>query len=177
MMETNAQQPVNNILQSKLKTQLHVRENSRDELEALFDPAKFSSIKPLNKRNLPDSFFKPPEKGTKTPNSHSRQSSVDSTLLTNSTSINHHQHNLANNINQQIQKKILNNQNNHLRSNSEPAVITSFSLAQQQGDQFNNNNNGFFNHHQRQNSVSSEAPLPQGWEMIKAPNGQRYFIK
>ena len=37
-METNIQQqqPVN-----KLKCQLHVRENSKDELDALFDPIKF----------------------------------------------------------------------------------------------------------------------------------------
>ena len=139
---TKVQPSANN----KIKAQLHVRENSKDELDALFDPVKFKITKPLNKRNLPDSFFKPPEKGTKTP-THSRQSSIDSTLLASTNALN------PQNLNQQIHKKILNQ--NHLRSNSEPVLITSsFSLAQQ-----------------------NELPLPPGWESAVTPNGQRYFIK
>jgi hypothetical protein len=167
MMETNIQQqqqPLN-----KLKCQLHVRENSKDELDALFDPIKFKNAKPLNKRNLPDSFFKPPEKGTKTP-THSRQGSIDSTLLSSSpssssTSIN------PQSLNQQIHKKILNN--NHLRSNSEPVLINSFSLAASQ--QHNQDNVAYVA--QRQTSVCSEQPLPHGWESAIATNGQRYYIK
>jgi hypothetical protein len=51
---------------------IHVKENSMDELDALFDPTKWSNRKsnqlPLIKRNLPQSFFRPPETGgTKTP--------------------------------------------------------------------------------------------------------------
>ena len=163
-METNIQQqqPVN-----KLKCQLHVRENSKDELDALFDPIKFKNAKPLNKRNLPDSFFKPPEKGTKTP-THSRQGSIDSTLLLSpspsSTAIN------PQNLNQQIHKKILNN--NHLRSNSEPVLINSFSLAASQQQQDTSSYVA-----QRQSSVCSEKPLPHGWESLIASNGQRYYIK
>ena len=116
---------------------------------------------------MPDSFFKPPEKGTKTP-THSRQGSIDSTLLLSpspsSTAIN------PQNLNQQIHKKILNN--NHLRSNSEPVLINSFSLAASQQQQDTSSYVA-----QRQSSVCSEKPLPHGWESLIASNGQRYYIK
>ena len=186
MMETNIQQQqqlVNNN-SSKLKSQLHVRENSKDELDALFDPIKLKNAKPLFKRNLPDSFFKPPEKGTKTP-THSRQGSMDSTLISASSPSSSNSHQLLNpqNINQQIHKKILNNNNinNHLRSNSEPVLITSFSLAQQQQDHFGANNTSNSNNSpylpQRQPSVCSEQPLPHGWELVINSQGQRFYIK
>ena len=51
----------------KSSSVVHVRENSLDELEALFDPSKRSSrgqkaqLPPLHKRNLPSSFFSQPK--------------------------------------------------------------------------------------------------------------------
>jgi hypothetical protein len=66
------QQQQNEAARANLKsTIIHIRENSLDELEALFDPSKWlhrvtQKLPPLNKRNLPASFFRPPQKGTKT---------------------------------------------------------------------------------------------------------------
>lgn len=44
----------------KPRAVIHMRENSLDELEALFDPKKWHKVPPLQKRNLPASFFRPP---------------------------------------------------------------------------------------------------------------------
>ncbi len=67
---------------------LHIKENSIDELDALFDPSKWSQRKtnvlPLIRRNLPQSFFRPPESGgTKTPK---RNGKFSSKLFSKSTS-------------------------------------------------------------------------------------------
>lgn len=146
------------------KSILHVRENSLDELEALFDPTKWSNRSvnslPLNKRNLPASFFRPPETGTKTPRSsnfhhsvHSRQSSVDQTCLNQSANLLSKQHVL---LHQKLAS--LNQSNNHLRSISEPVNISplAYGIIQQQQQ------------HQQ---------LPYGWQAAKTSDGQTYYIK
>ena len=63
---------------------LHVREDSASELEALFDilkpaPQKHLQV-PLRMRNLPESFWKPPTFGSKSPSVHSRENSLDNSL-------------------------------------------------------------------------------------------------
>ena len=65
----------------KSNSVLHVRENSLDELEALFDPSRRTSranLPPLHKRNLPSSFFTQP--------------SNNSPKLRHSHRLNHHHH-------------------------------------------------------------------------------------
>jgi hypothetical protein len=146
------------IIKQKLSqtSTLHIRENSREELDALFDPKKRQLTVPLNKRNLPDSFFKPPEFGTKTP-PHSRNNSID---LANTNQLPQPQ--------QQHFKNVL--QNQHLRSNSEPAVSSPFSglqyqaLAQHQQSLHHNLNT--HNQHQRQYSVcTTDGQLP--WNYLQ----------
>jgi protein yorkie len=147
---------------------LHVRENSIDELEALFDPSKWSTkqtkkLPPLYKRNLPSSFFQPPETGTKTPKNagnsaqHSRQSSIDQSFLS---SRNH-----ASMLNKQyhlIHQKLTNlsNSNNHSRSVSEPVDVSPLAYA------------NFNNQHQ-----NSQQGLPFGWQTARTTDGTTYYIK
>lgn len=139
------------IIRQKLSqtSTLHIRENSREELDALFDPKKRQLTVPLNKRNLPDSFFKPPEFGTKTP-SHSRNNSIDLAASLNTNQLPQQQH----------FKNVL--QNQHLRSNSEPAVLSPFSGLQHQSPlQQQHHNLNIHNQHQRQYSVcTTDGQLP-----------------
>ena len=163
---------------------VHVRENSLDELDALFDPTKWINRKtnnlPLSKRNLPQSFFKPPETGgTKTPklinsNQHSRQNSIDQTNVLNHSNLLNQQHLL-------LQQKLNNlngaqslNGNFHSRSISEPvaAALSPFSQQQQQlGQQFNQTNQV---NTTKLNQVNQQ--LPYGWRAAKTQTGQRYYI-
>jgi protein yorkie len=154
---------------TKLFSKLHTCENIRDELDALFDPKRYMSSKPFNQRNLPVSFFRPPEFGSKTP-SHSRQNSVDQTTVTN----------VPTNLKQifSMNTPI----GHHLRSVSEPVQMSNtLSLPNSsQTSGLNNhqlNSNNPVNNHQRQFSVCNELPMPHGWEVAKTSNGQRYFVK
>jgi hypothetical protein len=159
-----------NTTPSKQAGKLHIRENSRDELDALFDPKRRMNSKPLSQRNLPDSFFRPPEFGTKTP-SHSRQGSIDQTVTAHVPSAAHRK-----------PMSLMSNQvGNHLRSISEPVHMSNaFTLPNPNHTNMNASNNsqlGTGNAHQRQFSVCNELPLPHGWEVTKTSYGQRYFIK
>jgi hypothetical protein len=186
---------------------VHVRENSIDELDALFDPSKWSMRKtnnlPLTKRNLPQSFFKPPETGgTKTPklinsNQHSRQNSIDQTNMLNHSNLLNQQHLLVQQKLNNLNGSPLNNNNNtglpvlqshlssnfHTRSISEPvaAALSPFNVNQTQ-----------FNHQQQQQQQQQQQHqlaknnqqiqtnpnvLPYGWRTAKTQQGQRYFIK
>lgn len=154
---------------------VHVRENSMDELDALFDPSKWSQRRtnqlPLIKRNLPHSFFKPPETGgTKTPfrrgTSHGHQSSVDFTFGQTNSLL--HQQNIK------IQKKLNNiaNLSNHSRSASEPvSIFPPFDKFRNQ--QSLNMPNHLDEYHQenilQENSISSE------WKSAMTPEGQKYY--
>lgn len=189
------QQSCQNTSYKPITATLHIRENSMDELEALFNPKKIITSKAFKERNLPSSFFKPPEFGTKTP-IHSRQNSIDSTTVSNIAGGVPTMQSSTTTLQQHLQQKLLSSHfpNNHSRSNSEPAVVTPFSIAQQQNvlndncvDGGSNNqsqinimptqlHHGHTYFHQRQFSVTTEAPLPTGWEMAKAANGQRYYI-
>ena len=162
-------------LHKSSKSVLHVRENSLDELDALFDPAKWSNRKqnalPLAKRNLPQSFFRPPESGgTKTPKlagstAHSRQNSIDQTSLLN---------NNSNAFNQQLLQQKLSKLNSslHSRSISEPvSVMPPYLMAQQQA--FQNQSNLPIQPQQ----IPNHSSLPYGWQSARTQTGQQYFIK
>ena len=67
---------------------VHMRADSDSLLESMFQfalkPAGSempANYKPYRMRKLPDSFFKPPPVGTKSPSCHSRENSHDSTSL------------------------------------------------------------------------------------------------
>ena len=166
---------------------LHVRENSLDELEALFDPSKWpvkrhqqqQNLPPLHKRNLPASFFQPPETGTKTPRNggsaqHSRQGSMDQTYAT--AGQHHHQNNIMM-LNKQhhmlLHQKLssLSNNNSHLRSISEPVNLPPHAynglILQQQQQNFPNINA----------NDSQISNLPFGWQTARTNDGHVYFIK
>lgn len=72
---------------------LHVRESSKEDMERLFQAAMDPNAKgtpgslPLRMRNLPSSFFVPPEPQKK--NVHSRDGSTDSTGYASTPPINH----------------------------------------------------------------------------------------
>lgn len=159
---------------------IHVKENSIDELDALFDPSKWSNRKtnqlPLIKRNLPQSFFRPPETGgTKTPKrlggstSHSRQGSVDMASLQNNSVMLNQQHLL-------LQKKLNTlNSNHHSRSASEPVSVMPPFLMKQHQQQLGLQNQPpptSGPHH-----LMQQSSLPHGWQSALAPNGQQYYIK
>jgi hypothetical protein len=159
------------------KSVIHVRENSMEELEALFDKNKWPTNRsgkatPLSKRNLPQSFFRPPERGTKTPNSNnSRQSSLTNSAQHSRQSSTDQQFLLAQQQqNQLLLQQKLNNLNgsggggglfaglnNHSRSASEPVVMAPFTngLIQQQQQQptqatpMQQSQQAYTNHHQQ----------------------------
>ncbi|RNA04403.1 transcriptional coactivator YAP1-like [Brachionus plicatilis] len=140
------------------KAVLHMRENSIDELEALFDPSKWAqrSQVPFNKRNLPASFFRPPETGTKTPRysvSHSRQSSMDHVIMMQNSNYLNKQHSL-------LQQKLSGLSNSHLRSASEPVNVSPQT----------------YNLIQKQQQVQNLNQLPYGWQCAKTSEGQNYYI-
>ena len=66
---------------------VHMRADSDSMLDAMFNVAlktpgtEMPLQKPLRMRNLPPSFFKPPNMGSKSPSCHSRENSLDSTSL------------------------------------------------------------------------------------------------
>jgi len=66
---------------------VHMRADSDSMLESMFNVAlktpgtEMPLQKPLRMRNLPPSFFKPPNTGTKSPSCHSRENSLDSTSM------------------------------------------------------------------------------------------------
>ena len=135
---------------------VHVRENSDHELEAMFkaayNPGDTQSI-PFRLRNLPPSFFTPPEPQKQV---HSREGSTDSTGYTNPPP-------------HSVHSSVGPNSVIHGRTRSSPANLQSSQLSTLPPPQ-----------HSRQRSCDlllEEQPLPPGWEMAKTPQGQIYFLK
>ena len=140
---------------------VHIRGDSDSELQALFDSVlKPDAQRPLQLpfrlRNLPDSFFKPPSTGSKSPsvasNSHSRENSTDSGHFA---------------LNGTPPASII----HHSRAHSSPASLQQTFTAGQQRAQ---------HQHLKQQSCDltlEHFPLPEGWEQAKTPQGQVYFLK
>lgn len=133
---------------------LHVRESSKEDMERLFQAAMDPNANPgtqgtvpFRMRNLPASFFTPPEPQKKTV--HSRDGSTDSTGYTNT-------------------PPIPGPTINHLRAHSSPAQLqqTPLSTAPPPPQHVR----------QHSCDLVDEQPLPPGWEMAKTPQGQRYFL-
>jgi len=139
---------------------VHIRGDSDSELQALFDSVlKPDAQRPLQLpfrlRNLPDSFFKPPSTGSKSPsvasNSHSRENSTDSGHFA---------------LNAAPPSSII----HHSRAHSSPASLQQTFAAGQQRVQ---------HQHLKQQSCDltlEHFPLPEGWEQAKTPQGQVYFL-
>jgi hypothetical protein len=167
---------------------IHVRENSIDELEALFDPAKRCerSINkvPLIKRNLPTSFFQPPSILTRTSAGrffHGRQTSlVDQLSPKPFQPHNQHQHHHHQSHNNKKVKNKLKNQitrnieksSHHSRSMSEPVEMSPMALSLSSAQNvfcFGSNNNLVNN--------TETVQLPFGWKSAKTDDGKTYYIK
>jgi hypothetical protein len=175
------------------KSILHYRENSLDELESLFDPTKWKSKIPLMKRNLPQSFFKPPLLGRllqqtstsrhpylKSPhlNGHVRQISSIEQMSSSSCSpnlnggLNYNSNgssagyppNHSQNNNYLANTTNLCN-NNHLRSMSEPVNMFPGVYGNSNDLQQQLLNNQIANN------------LPYGWQPARTNDGQVYYIK
>lgn len=145
---------------------IHIREDSDSELQALFDiPLKGGQRPlqvPMRMRNFPPSFWQPPVLGSKSPSVHSRENSLDNScgpfspdpVASPQPPVGHHS-----------------------RANSCPA-----NLGQTLAVSLQHQNHALQNHHLRQQSYDvggggdDLGPLPPGWEMAKAPNGQIYFM-
>jgi len=151
---------------------LHVREDSASELEALFDislnkmPQKHLQV-PLRMRNLPESFWKPPTFGSKSPSVHSRENSLDNSLSQGPFS--------PGPIPSPGPPTI---GSHHSRANSCPATLgQTLAVAQQHQNHALNQQS----HHLRQHSYDvgggdDLGPLPPGWEKATTPTGQIYFM-
>ncbi|XP_022236543.1 transcriptional coactivator YAP1-like isoform X2 [Limulus polyphemus] len=142
--------------------------DSETNLDDLFKAAmlpKDSQVQlsgpPMRLRNLPRSFFQPPEGGSKSA-SHSRESSFEGTFSPpppsstgpNSMSKSPEQHTSGLTV-------------SHRHTHSSPASL----------QQTYKQNTSQHQHLRQQSADSTDSvSLPPGWEMAKTPSGQRYFI-
>lgn len=137
---------------------VHVRENSDHEMDAMFkaalNPQSAGASIPFRKRNLPPSFFTPPDPNKQI--SHSREGSTDSTGYPNPVPPGLSVHTSGG-------PTVI-----HGRTQSSPAMLQQTQFSTLPAPQ-----------HQRQRScdlILEEQPLPAGWEMAKTAQGQIYFI-
>jgi protein yorkie len=169
---------------------VHVRGDSDSELQALFDHVlkpdsdgnpmtQRPKQVPWTSRNLPASFFRPPNTGTRSPSvssvSHSRESSADSTT-----------HNLPPHHQQQQQgpppphhahhHHVHSPHIHHPRAHSSPASLQQTYAAARLA-----NSGELPNAHARQHSYDALddglGPLPPGWQKAVTSTGQVYFLE
>ena len=172
---------------------LHIRENSLEELDALFDPSKRNTrahLPPLSKRNIPSSFFKqPPHKLLRNlHHHHSRQySNIDSSYSSSPYSLsknsNHaHAHGNPNAANGSLNSPnsmgsaspgLLMN-NNHLRSISEPVNMLPYPPPNAPGAFMNGNQMGQHLSSAQQQQQQHQAPLQQINQNIINNNSGQY---
>jgi len=151
---------------------IHVREDSASELDALFDISLNKTAQkhlqvPMRMRTLPESFWKPPTFGSKSPSVHSRENSLDNSLGQGPFS--------PGPIASPGPPSIA--QSHHSRANSCPATLgQTLAVAQQHQNHALNQA-----HHLRQHSYDvgggdELGQLPPGWEKATTPTGQIYFM-
>ncbi|XP_076323898.1 transcriptional coactivator YAP1-like isoform X2 [Tachypleus tridentatus] len=115
---------------------------------------------PMRLRNLPRSFFQPPEGGSKSA-SHSRESSFEGTFSPPPSSVG--VSSTAPSPRQQARGLTV----SHRHTHSSPATL----------QQTYNQNTPQHQHLKQQSADNTDSvPLPHGWEMAKTSSGQRYFI-
>lgn len=149
---------------------VHVRGDSDSDLEALFkavmNPSERQLLSlPMRLRKLPPSFFQPPEMGSRTSASHSRDSSSDSSAAFGvPPSAATPPAALPSSSSPQSSGLVI----HHPRAHSSPASLQQ-TLASAQNLQ---------HQHIRQQSydITDDTPLPPGWDMAKTATGQRYFL-
>lgn len=188
---------------SKSNLVVRIDQNSESDLQALFDSVlKPNSTRPLQvplrMRNLPNSFFNPPQTGSKSPSiSHSRENSADSAFGTIVTT------NVAgsgpggNNLGSGSEATGGADSAGsgpagaapgltvaHPRAHSSPASLQQTYASAQQATQHTPQPHApRHHHHQKQRSydvistVDDMGPLPHGWEQARTPEGQIYFLK
>ena len=148
------------LTQRKGNQVIHVRDNSGNELEELFNVAMNPSRSgqtgqvPMKMRNFPPSFFTPPnsQQQRQLVPGHAKQGSNDST-----------------GYGQNIAAGPL---PVHTRAHSSPASLQqTLSTVPQNPPQ---------HQHARQHSCDAlldSEPLPPGWEKARTPDGQLYYLK
>jgi hypothetical protein len=148
------------LTQRKGNQVIHVRDNSGNELEELFNVAMNPSRSgqtgqvPMKMRNFPPSFFTPPnsQQQRQLVPGHAKQGSNDST-----------------GYGQNIAPGPL---PVHTRAHSSPASLQqTLSTVPQNPPQ---------HQHARQHSCDAlldSEPLPPGWEKARTPDGQLYYLK
>lgn len=148
------------LTQRKGNQVIHVKDNSGNDLDELFNVAMNPSRQgqsgqlPMKMRNFPASFFTPPcpsnpQQARQLVSGHNKQGSNDST-----------------GYGPNIQPPPV-----HTRAHSSPASLTQ-SLSTVPPPQ---------HQHARQHScdalLDNEPPMPPGWEKARTPDGQLYYIK
>jgi protein yorkie len=191
---------------------LRINASSGHELDELFKAVigpKDSQIPlsvPMRQRNLPASFFRPPDGSHSA--SHSRESSLDASFsppLSQPSSSPLSPSSPQQTLQQAIGVNVVNGLTiNHPRAHSSPATLqqtfavnTCIGSASQQTQQLqqqlqqqtqprlvvsanNNNSNANTNNSSNSNNSSnnnlSSGALPEGWEQSRTPSGEIYYI-
>ncbi|GAB6020165.1 hypothetical protein CHUAL_002891 [Chamberlinius hualienensis] len=152
---------------SKSNQVIHVRGDSDSHLEELFNAVMNPSgslvplTLPMRQRKFPASFFNPPDKGSRTPASHSRESSTDSTATSVFGSSNNNSNN--NNGNSSASP-------NQSSLNSLCSKVSTQLLQQQQQQQQQENGSGSVSGASGNNSTSQQAGGGAG----SGQNGQQH---
>jgi len=155
------QQQQNNVI-------IHERQDSREQMLQLFDVLNKNQNQnltiPMKMRNLPESFFRPPQIGSKSPGVHSRENSLDNGPFSPGPPVGSPGPPPG----------------HHTRTSSCPATLGP--IDGRSGPQ-HQALTAAANHHRQQHSFDLGGntedilgPLPPGWEKSVTPQGQVYFL-
>jgi hypothetical protein len=198
----NSNRTTNGALNVSNKKQaiIHMRENSLDELEALFDPNKWSARLnrlPLSKRKLPMSFFRQPSIKHL---SHTRQISMDHSASSfhhsnynhnyhrhhhhHPLNLNHNNHNLQQPYGQSkhLPSQIINSPNNRHNPYMSSLIMNESSHLRSISEPVNMMPNTSQLTTTPSSSITSittdsnKSQLPFGWQTAKTSDNQTYYI-
>lgn len=188
----------------KSNSVLHVRENSLDELEALFDPSRRTSranLPPLHKRNLPSSFFTQPSANSpklrhshRLNHHHGRQmSSIDQSTYSSAKYNNQESPNHVTNVNGHSMSPfsggnqtngnglVVTTANTSLQPMSANNHLRSISepvnMMNMSGSQIQVEQQPLQQLHQNILNNSQNSQLPYGWQSAKTSDNRVYYIK